>query len=373
MTPTPGYERPLAPRFARPFGISFLAVLNALGGAFALLGGALVVAAGVMSQGESRGGAAVLIVLGVLYGLVGVFQLATAVGLWSLKNYGRVCQMVTAGLSLIAFPVGTIFGALILYYLTRPGVKLLFSGAAPSDLTLDERRLVEHDGNQSAIIVIMLIVVLLGGVAMIGIIAAIAIPGLLRARLAGNEAVALGSLRGMVSAQATWSSTHNGEFAQPSCLGNPQSCGDTTSPAPYLSPDLAALGERSGYRFGFLLRAPRMVVAGGAGGAGRTHDPSAGAAEGGEPTAADQPSDAEVQRQLNAIPGAQPASPVEAQRELQPGGFVYWAQPVTLDVTGRRRFCVDETGVVRQYAPPADWTEPTADHPGCPDDGAPLQ
>ena len=38
-------------------------------------------------------------------------------------------------------------------------------------------------------------------VAIIGIIAAIAIPGLLRARMAGNEASAIGSLRAINSAQ----------------------------------------------------------------------------------------------------------------------------------------------------------------------------
>jgi len=44
-------------------------------------------------------------------------------------------------------------------------------------------------------------------VAIIGIIAAIAVPGLLRARMAGNEASAIGSLRAINSAQAAFSST----------------------------------------------------------------------------------------------------------------------------------------------------------------------
>jgi prepilin-type N-terminal cleavage/methylation domain-containing protein len=44
-------------------------------------------------------------------------------------------------------------------------------------------------------------------VAIIGIIAAIAIPGLMRARMAGNEASAIGSLRAINSAQATYASS----------------------------------------------------------------------------------------------------------------------------------------------------------------------
>ena len=44
-------------------------------------------------------------------------------------------------------------------------------------------------------------------VAIIGIIAAIAIPGLLRARMSGNEASAIGSVRTITSAQATYASS----------------------------------------------------------------------------------------------------------------------------------------------------------------------
>ncbi len=43
-------------------------------------------------------------------------------------------------------------------------------------------------------------------VAIIGIIAAIAVPGLLRARMSGNEASAIGSLRAVNSGEAAFSS-----------------------------------------------------------------------------------------------------------------------------------------------------------------------
>ena len=51
-------------------------------------------------------------------------------------------------------------------------------------------------------------------VAIIGIIAAIAVPGLLRARMSGNEASAIGSMRALNSAEATYaSSCANGNYA----------------------------------------------------------------------------------------------------------------------------------------------------------------
>jgi prepilin-type N-terminal cleavage/methylation domain-containing protein len=51
-------------------------------------------------------------------------------------------------------------------------------------------------------------------VAIIGIIAAIAIPGLLRARMSGNEASAVGSMRTVVSAQQTYASSSGGGYAE---------------------------------------------------------------------------------------------------------------------------------------------------------------
>ena len=44
-------------------------------------------------------------------------------------------------------------------------------------------------------------------VAIIGIIAAIAVPGLMRARMSGNEASAIGSLRAINSGEASYTST----------------------------------------------------------------------------------------------------------------------------------------------------------------------
>lgn len=55
-------------------------------------------------------------------------------------------------------------------------------------------------------------------VAIIGIIAAIAVPGLLRARMAGNETSAIGSLRAITSAQASYAATCGSGFYAPSLV-----------------------------------------------------------------------------------------------------------------------------------------------------------
>jgi prepilin-type N-terminal cleavage/methylation domain-containing protein len=58
-------------------------------------------------------------------------------------------------------------------------------------------------------------------VAIIGIIAAIAIPALLRARVSANESAAIGDIRTVISAQAAYSSSNGGFYDVLTCLSSP--------------------------------------------------------------------------------------------------------------------------------------------------------
>jgi type IV pilus assembly protein PilA len=83
-------------------------------------------------------------------------------------------------------------------------------------------------------------------VAIIGIVAAIAVPGLMRARMSGNEASAIGSLRAITSAEATYaSSCGQGSYAGTlTDLGKPPEAGSEA----FISSDLTSdPSEKSGY------------------------------------------------------------------------------------------------------------------------------
>ena len=85
-------------------------------------------------------------------------------------------------------------------------------------------------------------------VAIIGIIAAIAVPGLLRARMSGNESSAIGSLRAVVSGEIAYSSAcgNNGYAIAFTTLGVPPPGGTQA----FLSPDLAvAAPQKSGFNY----------------------------------------------------------------------------------------------------------------------------
>src|SRR5438876_12151766 len=90
-------------------------------------------------------------------------------------------------------------------------------------------------------------------VAIILIIAAIAIPNLLRSRIAANEASAVGSIRTLNTAEVTYASTYpdQGFTCSLTRMGPPSGSASATSTTAGLVDAVLASGVKSGYTFAF--------------------------------------------------------------------------------------------------------------------------
>jgi type IV pilus assembly protein PilA len=146
-------------------------------------------------------------------------------------------------------------------------------------------------------------------IAIVVVIAAIAIPNLLRSRVAGNEASAVGSLRNIMSAEAAYKAMYGLGFSNDlATLGGPaENAQASCTTALLLDPTLAKnttgnQTQKSGYRFTF-------------------------------------------------TPGAQPFKPdlpVPAGCTVgKRDGYAIQADPIAPGRSGRRYFCADASGVIR--------------------------
>jgi uncharacterized protein DUF4190 len=157
----------------------------------------------------------------------------------------------------------------------------------------------------------------------LGIIAAIAIPGFLRARVAANESAVIGDVRSVLAAEAAYQSVNGGHYDTLECLANPSRCVPGYSGPVLLEAGLATMTPRRGYKRIFH-SGPR---------------PSFEA-------------------------GSKPVSPSSMT------AFAYVAVPVQPGQTGVRSFCVDASGEVRAQR---EGRDPEIVDGACPTEWAPLR
>jgi len=184
--------------FARPGWITLLALLYFLGVLLCLLGAA---ATGIPLVSSPIPHPPILWIFVALYLGVGALYLATGIGLWRLRAWGRYITLVFAFIGLLGIPIGTAISILLLVYLFRPGTKILFSGRSPGELNPEEQEQVRRASGGTVLLVVVTVV--LGGVGIL-LAAAIAIPSLLKARMSANEHATFQDMATIASAETAY-------------------------------------------------------------------------------------------------------------------------------------------------------------------------
>ncbi|MFW9916120.1 MAG: hypothetical protein ACFFGZ_10990 [Candidatus Thorarchaeota archaeon] len=148
---TPRHESPIAAaaQIAEyQSNIQIIGILEIVGGILALIGGFLAAIAGIilptliMTDGSVTHGSEAnttaefpaAAFVGILAFILAILLFIYAIGaivsgrrLLQYENSGRIGTMIIGAISLISFPLGTIFGIAALYILSRPEVEQLFS------------------------------------------------------------------------------------------------------------------------------------------------------------------------------------------------------------------------------------------------------
>ena len=113
----------------RPDGVSLIAIYYVFFAVLNLIGSCAILIFPLAQVMGSSGDIAAVFGIGIGFLCVSasaLLGLATGLGLLRLKNWARILAIVLAVPTLLAIPIGTVIGGVIIWYLFKPEVKEVF-------------------------------------------------------------------------------------------------------------------------------------------------------------------------------------------------------------------------------------------------------
>jgi len=125
----------------RPNGVTLVSIYHFVVAGFSLLAVCVVAALPFIVMVAAQGDpdiwpataivGTIAIVGGVVSFLWALFHVVVGWGLWRMQSWARWAAVVLAALGLLNVPVGTVIGALILWYLFQPEARQAFGEVVP--------------------------------------------------------------------------------------------------------------------------------------------------------------------------------------------------------------------------------------------------
>lgn len=130
----------VTPIVRRPDGVTLLAILHFISGGVGIISSLVLLLIGLMPLMVMRAVPALAILIlffigAVVVGALSILAIITGVGLLQMRNWARWVTIVLAILSLPVFPLGTVIGGLIIWYLLQDGVAVLFENRLQTSIT----------------------------------------------------------------------------------------------------------------------------------------------------------------------------------------------------------------------------------------------
>jgi hypothetical protein len=129
----------VSPTTRRPDGVTLLAILHFCSGGIGIILSFILLLIGITPLLVLQAHPALIILVlffigAVVLSALSILAICTGVGLVRMRNWARWMTIILAIISLPAFPIGTVIGGLIIWYMLQDGVAALFEHRASAPM-----------------------------------------------------------------------------------------------------------------------------------------------------------------------------------------------------------------------------------------------
>jgi hypothetical protein len=188
-----------------------------------------------------------------------LLNLATGVGLLRMRRWARRTALTLGAVEMCAFPIGTILSGVVVRFMAKPGMKVVFSAKPARDQTPEETRAVAAVRSYGSGLALLIVVAGSGGALFLPLAGVLVYDDFWWKYAGARAAAVIDDMRSVASAEEAYrKSSDAGTYGSFECLAAPQvpGCLSAYKGGPFLDPTHASVAP-GGYRRMLTLTADR--------------------------------------------------------------------------------------------------------------------